>query len=577
MSEPANPASPEGPGGTMEHLDEMTCLLYAERQLDRARAQAVSAHTQDCAACRTLLRALDRESRLLTRAMLEEDEPLPSRLAEFQERARKSFGWIWGVVFGLAATGVYAVYTTFVEPWTTRLEQAGFGGTSLVSLLVFQGAFWKGWESVITLLEVLAMLTVAGFGVVIFRRRLRRGSALALVLAGLCAAMALPMPAAAMEYHKTEGAYELGKDETVKTDLFVTCARGRIDGTVEGDLFFFGQSVEINGHIKGDALVFAGYVRINGQIDGNIRSLSNNLTITGTVGKNVLSADEVMNLDGAGKVGGSMTVFAESIGVDGQLGRDMMVMDDQTIISGTVNGEVRAKGKILSIAASAQVAGPIHFEGEQPATVSSGAKLASPVEFTKREHKSEYADWHYYLWRGIWTAAFILFGMVLFLLVPRFAEETVRAGERFGAPVGLGVLVFFAVPIAAVIACFTVVGIPLGVLTVGFWLLAFFTSEIVVGTVIGNWILGKASDTWGLVGRMALGFVLVRIVYTPVRQLHVIGFLVGLGIAMWGMGSIALALYNRFSPRVSSGATVGSMPPVPLPPPHTTVGGIQPA
>ena len=65
MSEPANPVSPEGPGGTMEHLDEMTCLLYAERQLDRARAQAVSAHTQDCAACRTLLRALDRESRLL--------------------------------------------------------------------------------------------------------------------------------------------------------------------------------------------------------------------------------------------------------------------------------------------------------------------------------------------------------------------------------------------------------------------------------------------------------------------------------------------------------------------------------
>jgi len=84
LSEPVNPVLPEGPGGTTDHLDEMTCLLYAERQLDRARAQAVSAHTQDCVACRTLLRALDRESRLLTRAMLEEDEPLPSRIAEFQ-------------------------------------------------------------------------------------------------------------------------------------------------------------------------------------------------------------------------------------------------------------------------------------------------------------------------------------------------------------------------------------------------------------------------------------------------------------------------------------------------------------
>jgi cytoskeletal protein CcmA (bactofilin family) len=576
VSEPANPVSPEGPGGTINHLDEMTCLLYAERQLDRTRAQAVSAHTQDCAACRTLLRALDRESRLLTRAMLEEDEPLPSRLAEFQERARKSFGWIWGMVLGLAATGVYALYTTFVEPWQRRLADAGFGGTSLLSLLVFQGAFWKGWQSVLTLLEVLAMLTVAGFGVAIFRRRLRRGSALALVLAGLCAAMALPAPAGAMEFHKSEGAWELSKDETIKTDVFVTCARGRIDGTIDGDLFFFGQSVEISGHIKGDAIIFAGSARINGQIDGNVRSFSNNLTITGTVGKNVLTFNEVVNLDSAGKVVGSLTAFAQTVGVDGQLGRDMMVMDDQTIISGTVHGEIRAKGRSLSIVSSAEVAGPIHFEGEQPATVASGAKLASAVEFTKREHKSEYTQGRYYLWRVIWTAAFILFGMVLFLLLPGFAEETVRAGERFGAPVGLGVLVFFAVPIAAIIACITVVGIPLGILTLGMWFLAINCAEIVVGTVVGTWILGKSTDTWGLIGRMALGFVLVRVVYTPLAHLHVIGFLVGLGIWMWGMGAISLALYNRFSPRVLPGAVAGSMPPVSLPP-HTTVGGVQPA
>ena len=86
----------EMPAEMTKHLDEMTCLLYIERQLDRARGLEVSAHTQDCAACRTLLRALERESRLLTRALLEEDEPLPSRLEQFQERARKSMQWMLG-------------------------------------------------------------------------------------------------------------------------------------------------------------------------------------------------------------------------------------------------------------------------------------------------------------------------------------------------------------------------------------------------------------------------------------------------------------------------------------------------
>jgi hypothetical protein len=164
---------------------------------------------------------------------------------------------------------------------------------------------------------------------------------------------------------------------------------------------------------------------------------------------------------------------------------------------------------------------------------------------------------------------------VLFLLLPKFSEETVSAGERFGAPVGLGVLVFFAVPIAAIIACITVVGIPLAALTFALWILGLFTAEIVVGAVVGNWILGRATDTWGLIGRMAMGFALVRIVYTPLEHLHVVGFLVALGIWMWGMGAISLALYNRFSPKVSSGAT-GSVPAVSLPP-YTPIGGIQSA
>src|ERR1700674_5886804 len=165
--------------GLNEHLDEMTCLLYVEGQLERKRGQEVSAHAQDCLPCRTLLRALERESRLLTRALLEEEEPLPSRLAAFQERARSSMQWIWGLVFGLAATGVYALYTGYVQAWQQQLEQAGFGGSNLLGLLIFQGAFWKGWQSMITLLEVLAMLTLAGIGVAFFRWRIRRGSALA--------------------------------------------------------------------------------------------------------------------------------------------------------------------------------------------------------------------------------------------------------------------------------------------------------------------------------------------------------------------------------------------------------------
>jgi len=39
----------------------------------------------------------------------------------------------------------------------------------------------------------------------------------------------------------------------------------------------------------------------------------------------------------------------------------------------------------------------------------------------------------YYIWRLIWSAAFVLLGLVIYGLFPRFAVETVEAGEHYGA------------------------------------------------------------------------------------------------------------------------------------------------
>jgi cytoskeletal protein CcmA (bactofilin family) len=563
----------------MNHLDEMTCLLYLERQLDRARAQEVSAHTQDCAACRTLLRALERESRLLTRAMLEEEEPLPARLAEFKERAKRSLQWIWAVAFGLAATGAYALYTGYIEPWQQQLDQAGFGGTNLLSLLVFQGAFWKGWQSMTTLLEIIALLTLAGFGAAFFRRRIRRGSALAMVLAGFCAILgvmlALPTAASATEFRKGDSV-EIPKDETIRGDAYVYGNSVRVDGTVDGDLFVFSREADVYGHVTGDVIAFANTVRVYGQVDGNIRSFANNLTLSGTVNKNVMTFCQFVRIEPQGKAGGSLTAFGEIVTVGGRLGRDVLFFGERLDVLGIISGGVRARGDALIIEGTAEIDGPVHFEGHKAPDVSPQAKLASAVEFKKLERKPEYLNKHYYIWRVIWTAALILFGLVLFMSLPKLGREAISAAEQFGAPIGLGVLVFFGVPIAAIIACITVVGIPLGILALGIWFLMLCCAELVVGAVVGNWILGQGRSNWEIVGRMALGFVLVRIVYTFLAQVHVLGLLGGLGIWMWGMGAVSLALYRRFQPVIAPGSPSGPFAPPPLPP-NTTVGGVQPA
>src|SRR5207245_8888502 len=56
---------------SMSHFDEMTCLLYLEGQLERPRALELVAHAEGWAECRAVLRALERESRLLAHALVD--------------------------------------------------------------------------------------------------------------------------------------------------------------------------------------------------------------------------------------------------------------------------------------------------------------------------------------------------------------------------------------------------------------------------------------------------------------------------------------------------------------------------
>ena len=552
------------------HVDEMTLLLYVERQLDREAAQGVSLHTQTCTRCLTLLRALDRESRLLTRSMLEQDEPLPARLAEFQEKVKRNMQWIWGVVFGLAVMGVYALYNEYIVQWETRFAEAGFGSTNLLSLVVFQGAFWKGWQSMFSLFEVLAVMCMAGFGLFAFRRYLRRGSALAVLFAGFSVLLAVATPASATEFRKGD-TVTVKKDEVIKGDLFATGKHVRIDGDVDGDVYAFAHQVDVTGHINGDLICFAQTVRVSGVVDGNLRSGSNNITLTGTVERNVMVWNETFNLDASGKIGRSLTAGGETLTLDGKIGRDFLGFAESTTISGFIGGSVREQGDSLLIVSGAEIDGKTSFKGDKEPSVASDAKLASPLEFTKLEHKREERGGGYYLWRVILTGTIIVFGLVLAGLMPKFSVETVESAGHIGASFGLGVLVCFGALIAALIACATIVGLLVGISSLMLWLVMVFAAEVVVGGIVGQWIMGRDDDFWPFFLRVVVGIAIVRVV----TSVPFIGFWVWVIVTLWGMGAISLTIYRRMQPTLAPNIPAAPMAPLGSPlPPNTTVGGI---
>jgi len=160
---------------------------------------------------------------------------------------------------------------------------------------------------------------------------------------------------------------------------------------------------------------------------------------------------------------------------------------------------------------------------------------------------------------------------VLFALMPKFAQDAVKSAEQYGASAGLGVLVLFGVPIAACIACITVVGLFVGISTLFLWYASLYFAQIIVGAVIGQWLMGRTSELWPLIGRMAVGLVIVRLC----TMIPHAGGWVKFAAILWGIGAISLALYRRFQPVIAP--NMPSAPYSPPMPPNTTVGGALPA
>jgi cytoskeletal protein CcmA (bactofilin family) len=530
----------------MKHFDEMAALLYLDGQLEGAQAAEVLTHTSECAECRALLASLEHETRWLE-GSLQEKDAVPARFATPATHSSMSWGWI--TVMAMGAAGIYTVWNGIVEPFQQQLNQAGFSGGNLMTMLFFSGAFWKGWSSVLSFVE---FFTVAAFSMLVLallKRFWRGGVAVGVVLANIALVilvlpfLLLAAPAAhAGDIKHGNPSYTLASGQTVNTDLFVGADYTRIDGTVNGDVFIFGREAEVNGHVTGDVFTACQTVRINGQVDGNVRGWSQVVVINGKVAKNVLVIGEEIELNPKAEVNGSFT-FQGGVGrIDGKIGRDLMARTADLEISGSVGGNAKLRSSHLHIGSQAEMAGSTTYTGRNQAIVDSGAKLASPLVFTLLKLGPDYSSGRYWWHRALlWGAAFV-FGLALILLLPGFFADGMSASRRFLPALGLGVVAMIATPIVAIIVCITMVGLGVGIATILIYAIALYASQAFVSTWIGDALLGRGEGTGALLGRLALGLVILH--GLELLPYHA-GAIVKLVALWWGMGAIAIATYRH--------------------------------
>jgi cytoskeletal protein CcmA (bactofilin family) len=536
----------------MNHFDEMTGLLYLEQQLGAAQAQEVRAHVAGCKECRNLLRALELEGVWLRQSLEADDESVPSHLMQAPEHGGTPWGWLSAL--GLSAGGAYTMWSGFIEPWRAQAAQSGFTQGNILTMLFFSGAFWKGWDAMRSLTEFLAVATLGVVVLWLVRRHLRRVTTLAVVMGGLMMALGFAPAGQAAEVKHGDPNYTLPAGETIPTDLFVFSDATRIDGDVDGDLVTWSRSITVNGHVKGDVIGFAQEVTVNGPVDGNVRVFCQTLNINGMVGKNVMVWAGNVDLNEKSKVGGTMTLGAGDAELNGEVAGDVLAGSSNFELHGILDRNARIQSGGLEIGPKAEIKGRTQFKGRKQPDISPSAKLASPIEVTieKRGSDKNYSSPHFY-WHQVllWGASFV-FGLALLLLMPGFFFDAAGSCKRTLPAIGFGALFFIALPILAVIICVTIVGIGVGIAALMFWLMAIYAAQVIVGTWLGDRLLGEAVGVGPALGRMALGLSILRVIGL-VPYVHVWFAL----LVIWlGLGAIVLTIYRNMRPHLATAVVV---------------------
>lgn len=534
----------------MNHLDETTALIYLDGELETSRSNGIAEHAATCADCRNLLRALENETQWLRHSLTGEEEALP--MVRRVVPVRVSSHWAAFAALSFTGLGAATFWIGFADPWLERAAQAGFSGGSVLTAILFTAAFGEGWNLMPLSIEFVAVVALLISLLWLLRGRRRKFSmSLAAAAAFLCL-FAFSSAGRAAELGQGHPNYALPAGEEIHTDLIVTGQNTQIDGEVDGDLIVFSRAISVNGHVRGDIIAFGQDILIDGPVDGNVRAFGQSIALNSTVAKNVMAWARSVNMGSKARVGGTMTLGSNNADLAGQISGQVLALSTVLELDGTLANGARVRGSSLIIGPNASVAGQIEYRGPRPADVSPMAKLSSPIRMAAyRRPRPRYLSPAYY-WRQIlfWGAS-VLFGFVLFEVAPKWFNETKRMSGNAGLSLGFGLLFFFAIPIAAILSCITIVGLGLGLTLLVLYSIALYAANIFIGAWLGDRLLGPGDAAGGaVIARVALGLAILRIL----RFVPILGGIIGFVVLLWGLGAIVLTLYQRMRPELPTTA-----------------------
>ncbi len=379
-------------------------------------------------------------------------------------------------------------------------------------------------------------------------RNMFRGLVVALVSVLLAFGTSAPVLAADLRSGDT---ITVASGEVVDDDLYIAGSTITIDGTVNGDLWACGNTITVNGEVKGSIVAIGQTVSINGNVGHAARLAGEKVNISGNVSGDLIVFASEATISSQAKIDGDFLFGSGNVRMDGPIGRNVKGGGSDVTISNVVGGNAELSVENLTLTSTANIQGNLTYTSKNEADIQAGARVGGKTIQNMPEVKKPAP------FSGIggkilgFLMAFVT-GLIIILVVPRrsaSAADSIR--NKPWASLGWGAVILFATPIAAILVCFTVIGIPVGLISLALYAVAVYISQVFVSLFLGRWIIGRFRETDSkaiMVGALASGLAIITIL----KLIPYLGFWIGLAVALFGLGAVLVSeTTSRNASRVS--------------------------
>lgn len=356
----------------------------------------------------------------------------------------------------------------------------------------------------------------------------------------------------ASNMNRMSDTHVLAEGDTIDGPGFFSGDVVQIDGTVNGTTFAAGQSIQVNGTINGSLFAAGQTVIINGEVTGNIYGAGQTITMNGQNEQDGFLAGATITVGQDAQIGRDLFMTGSTLVQSGTLARHLFGAGQQFTLDGSVGGDTNFDVEQLTLEDSATIEGDLNYTSPNEATIHPDATINGQTDFQRRSQENRRPAPPTTSERVIATLLGILWSLLSALLVwllfklwrsdfwmntiPPIAAVPLKT-------MGFGLLALLVTPLAVVLLMITVIGIPLALILAALYAIFLYLSKIVVAVFIGSWLASRFH--WENLHR-EIWLVLIGLVILELLDLiPFVGGLVGLLVAITGLGALILSHYRR--------------------------------